>query len=222
MKFKLITPGSFFMGSDSSEAFDDEKPVHNVKITKAYYIGIHPVTQEQYELVMSNNPSHFQGYNRPVDSVTWEDAVEYCRRLSEIEGIKCRLPTEAEWEYAARAGTTTQYYWGNKVDGSYCWFAENSFNKTHTVGTKKPNPWGLHDMAGNIWEWCSDWYDEEYYSKSPQSDPKGPASGEERVLRGGSWYFDRVFMRATVRGRVMPGNRGSSSGFRCARDVSFS
>ncbi|RKY30135.1 MAG: formylglycine-generating enzyme family protein [Candidatus Omnitrophota bacterium] len=187
MKMRLIHPGSFMMGSENS--WYDEKPAHKVTITKPFCIGIYPVTQAEYEAIMGVNPSYFYfgRTNRPVEMVSWHDAKEFCRRLSEKEGKTYRLPTEAEWEYCCRAGTTTEYYWGDRVNGRYAWYRHNSINQTHLVGEKLPNAWGLFDMSGNVWEWCTDWYDERYYSTSPETDPIGPPEGLHHVLRGGSW-----------------------------------
>ncbi len=217
MRFKLIPAGSFRMGSNSSEANSDESPVHRVTITRPFYIGVYEVTQEQYESVMGTNPSRFRGSNRPVEQVSWNDAVEFCRRLSEIEGVTYRLPTEAEWEYACRAGTTTEYYWGSDSAGRYAWNSENSGRQTHDVGQKRPNAWGLYDMAGNVWEWCSDWYGS--YGRSAQVDPRGPSSGDGRVLRGGSWADDPRNLRVSNRLGIAPGNWIDYYGFRCLRDL---
>ncbi len=220
MRFKLIQSGSFLMGSNSSNADDDESPVHRVTISRPFYIGIHEVTQEQYESVMGTNPSHFRGSNRPVESVSWNDAMEFCRRLSRMEGVTYRLPTEAEWEYACRANITTDYYWGNGSAERYAWHYENSGSQTHNVGQKRPNAWGLHDIAGNVWEWCSDWYDEDYYSRSPARDPQGPSSGERRVMRGGSWVNVPRNLRVSFRSGYSPGYSDNPlNGFRCIRDL---
>ncbi len=184
MKLKLIEPGEFMMGSDKGQ--DVEKPVHKVRITKAFYIGVYEVTQEQYEKIMGENPSYFRGANIPVDSISWDDAVLFCKRLSEKEGVTYRLPTEAEWEYACRAGTRTRYYWGDEMDNRYAWTTKSG-KKSHDVGQKKPNAWGLYDMSGNVWEWCSDRYGDDYYDNSPEEDPGGPRNGFCPVTRGGSW-----------------------------------
>ncbi len=204
-----IPSGKFMMGSTPVEKGGEEKvstggaqytfgkeawdvPQHDVTISKSYYMGKFLVTQEQYEKVMGKNPSSFNGPKNPVDSVSWDDAVAFCRQISTQSGRTVRLPTEAEWEYACRAGTTTAYYFGNDSSklGDYAWTGQNSEETTHPVGEKKPNAWGLFDMHGQLWEWCADWFDEEYYAKSTAVDPKGPETGEQRVLRGGaSWFW---------------------------------
>jgi len=148
MKLTLIKPGSFMMGSDSG--IPNEKPVHKVTLTEPFYIGVHEVTQEQYEKVMKANPAYFKGPKRPVEAVSWNDAQEFCRRLSKMENRRYRLPTEAEWEYACRAGTSTEYYWGSNFDPRYAWLTHKSGQATHDVGTRLPNAWGLYDMSGNV------------------------------------------------------------------------
>jgi formylglycine-generating enzyme required for sulfatase activity len=178
------------MGSE--KGLDNEKPAHEVTLTKPFYLGIYEVTQAQWKAVMGENPSFFRGDDLPVDSVSWENCQKFLAKLKEKvgQGSICRLPTEAEWEYACRAGSTTGYCFGDDQArlGEYAWYTANSDGKTHPVGQKKPNAWGLHDMHGNVWESCTDWYDKGYYAKGPAKDPKGPSSGAFRVLRGGSWH----------------------------------
>ncbi len=214
MKLKLIQPGSFVMGSDNGEP--DEKPLHKVTISKHFYIGIYPVTQDEYFAIMKDNPSHFKGDGRrPVEGVTWQDANKFCAKLSDKdEKLVYRLPTEAEWEYCCRAGTSTAYYWGDEVDSLHCWFFENSDGETHPVGSLLPNPWGLFDMLGNVWEWCMDRYGE--YQSVAETDPHGPICGKSRVLRGGSLGYDASFCRGTCRGSKSPTYRSSDDalGFR--------
>jgi formylglycine-generating enzyme required for sulfatase activity len=222
MKLTLIPPGEFLMGSPDSDQDvpDDEKPQHRVRITKPFYLGMYEVTQEQYERVMVENPSHFQGdAQRPVETVSWEDAMDFCRRLSEKEDHEYRLPIEAEWEYSCRAGTQTKYSFGDDPGelGEYAWFRGNSSSETHAVGQKKANAWGLYDMQGNVWEWCADWYQIDYYGSSPPQDPVGPSSGAYRVLRGGSWLSTARNSRSAVRGRLRPVYRFHYLGFRVAR-----
>jgi len=197
-----IPAGEFQMGSPDSDkdADNDEKPQHLVKITEPFYLSVYEVTQQQYEKVMGVSPwkgRQFvqEGRDNPATYVSWDDAVEFCRKLSEQEGVDYRLPTEAEWEYTCRAGTTTAYSFGDDVSklGEHAWYDKNAWDigekYAHRVGQKLPNPWGLYDMHGNVWEWCQDWY-APYGSEKVVSDPMGPAQGDGRVLRGGS-FFDR-------------------------------
>jgi len=218
MKLKLIPAGEFMMGSPESDewAQDDEKSKHRVRITKPFYLGVYEVTQAEYEKVMGENPGSFKGGSNPVEMVSWHDAVEFCKRLSAKEGKTYRLPTEAEWEYACRAGTTTLYCTGDDPAslGEYAWCAENCDQKTHPVGEKKPNAWGLHDMHGNVLEWCADWYGR--YASEEVSDPSGPETGSYRVDRGGSWFSGARYCRSADRGRVVPILRGENLGFRVA------
>ena len=184
MKFAWIPPGTFLMGSPENEAgrYNDETR-HRVTLTKGFWMGVHLVTQGQWQAVMGSNPSHFQSETRPVEMVLWEECQEFCRQLSKREGKVYRLPTEAEWEYACRAGTTTAYYFGDDPAklGAHAWYRENSNGQTHPIGQKSPNAWGLFDMQGNVWQWCED------YPCSDQVDPQGPVRGSFRVPRGGSW-----------------------------------
>ncbi|HUX08653.1 MAG TPA: formylglycine-generating enzyme family protein [Acidobacteriota bacterium] len=222
MKFRLIPPGSFMMGAlpGDEEALDSEKPQHRVEITKPFYTSIYEVTQEQYESVMGTNPSDHKGSKRPVQLISWEDAMDFCKKLSEKEGVSYRLPTEAEWEYACRAGTATRYYWGDKTDGDSAWYEGNSGGETHEVGLKSPNAWGLYDMSGNVWEWCSDWHDKDYYNSSPGRDPLGSSLGDERIMRGGSFADGAWGIRSSSRMWFQPVSRGGLNvGFRVVRDV---
>ncbi len=220
----VIPGGSFLMGS---EDFDNTKPVHRVTLSP-FHIGKFQVTQQQWQAVMGNNPSYFKGDNLPVEQISWEDAVSFCEKLSKQTGKIYRLPTEAEWEYACLAGSTGKYCFGDDeaLLKDYAWYSENSGNKTHPVGEKLPNNWGLHDMHGNVWEWCQDWYDENYYAElSKQGEvvnPQGPATGGSRVLRGGSWGFNQVVARAVCRDYDRPADRYNYIGFRvlCCRPPS--
>ena len=231
MKLVLIPKETFQMGSPIEEAgADDDEAQHQVTISKDYYLGVTEVTQGQYEKVMGTNPSYFQkrvirksdSSMYPVEQVSWEDAVEFCKRLSDLPEEKAasrvyRLPTEAEWEYACRAGSKTAYSFGegSKSLGDYAWFDGNSNTQTHPVGEKKANAWGLYDMHGNVWEWCSDWYGE--YPKGAVSDPVGPREGSSRVLRGGCWLIGAADCRSAVRSRRYPSNRDYNDfGFRVA------
>jgi formylglycine-generating enzyme required for sulfatase activity len=204
----LIPTGTFVMGSNDGES--DEKPAHQVTVS-GFYMDKTEVTQEQYERVMGNNPGTFKGCPTcPAEMVSWNDAKAYCEKVGK------RLPTEAEWEYAARAGSTTKYSWGDSMNGDYAWYYDNANSKTHPVGQKRPNAGGMYDMIGNVWEWCADWYDEKYFLSSPASNPQGPATGSCRVLRGGSWYGSDVIMRSANRLKGVPDNRLNRYGFRCA------
>jgi formylglycine-generating enzyme required for sulfatase activity len=227
-----IQPGSFTMGSPASERHRDyDEAQHQVTISQPFWIGKYEVTQGQYQALMGMNPAepkHGVGADCPVYNVTWNDAVNFCAKLTEIEraagrlpaGYAYTLPTEAQWEYACRAGTATTYYWGNSMDGSYCWYSGNSSYTTHPVGTKLPNAWGLYDMSGNVEEWCLDWW---YgHLSSGVTDPMGPSSGSYRVFRGGSWDVDAAFCTSSVRGPGSPSDENSSvrHGFRLVRTLS--
>jgi formylglycine-generating enzyme required for sulfatase activity/serine/threonine protein kinase len=219
MAFKLLPGGTFTMG-DGNEA-------HQVTLTQPFELGVYEVTQEQYEAVMGTIPSKFKGLQNPVQTVSWNDAVEFCRKLSELPaekkaGYVYRLPTEAEWEYACRAGTTTTYSFGDSDSelGEYAWYRDNSGNTTHPVGKKKPNAWGLYDMHGNVFEWCQDWYGN--YPSGSVTDPTGAASGRGRVLRGGSFDFQTSLVRSAYRDYVLPGFRLYTVGFRPARTYNLS
>ena len=221
MEFVLIEPGTFEMGSPETEAGrDDDETLHTVTITQPFYLGKYEVTQEQWQAVMGDNPADFSscGQDCPVESVSWEDAQAFIAALNRLEGVETyRLPTEAEWEYAARAGTRTAYHFGDDASqlGAYAWYSDNGDDQTHPVGQKQPNGWGLFDMHGNVWEWVHDW--KEAYPRGTVTDPRGPSSGVLRVVRGGGWYYNAHYCRAAYRFRVGPGARVSHLGFRLAR-----
>jgi len=223
MKFVMIPPAEFLMGSppDESGRSPDEGPVHRARISRGFWMGQCEVTQAQYEAVMGKNPSKFKGQNWPVERVSWEDATEFCEKLGQKEGRRYRLPTEAEWEYACRAGTTTRFSYGDNDSsvGEYAWYDSNSRGKTHPVGQKKPNVFGLYDMHGNVSEWCSDWYGQDYYSISVLADPQGPLSGKCRVLRGGSWESNPSVCRSAARCAAKLGIRHSGVGFRVVLEL---
>ena len=237
----LIPAGSFEMGSRSGR--DEEKPVHKVWID-AFLIDRHEVIQADYEklgkIEAFPNPSHFPGPDLPVEQVSWPQAARFCNARSRFEGLKpcyneetgaCdfeasgyRLPTEAEWEYACRAGTDSEYSCGSDPRrlGDFAWFADNSARKTHPAGRKKANPWGLFDMHGNVAEWCQDVYDPGYYKSSPEKNPRGPEEGNEYVLRGGSWKAPADTLRSAFRIGENPGFSDAclardAIGFRCVR-----
>ena len=205
-----------------------EAPRHHVKITKPFLLGMYEVTQAEYERVMGNNPSRFKGDpTLPVEMVDWDKAAEFCRKLNELPKEKAarvvyRLPTEAEWEYACRAGTTTRYSFGDDAAGlsQYAWWMESCGGRTHPVGRLRPNAWGLFDMHGNVSEWCSDWHDASYYAKSPTDDPTGPATGSIRVGRGGAWVHNAGYCRSAVRNLYEAGYRRYRLGFRVAATLS--
>ncbi len=203
MKFKSIPAGTFTMGRGVY--------AHEVTLTQPFQIGVHEVTQAQYKQVLGGNPSRRQGVDNPVENVSWDQAVKFCRGLNELSAEKAaghvyRLPTEAEWEYACLAGTTTKYSFGDDhtASGQYGWYSENSGGKTHPVGVKQPNAWGLYDMHGNVSEWCWDWYGK--YPRAAVTDPIGPATGSSRVVRGGGF---------------LSGVRHAISSSRYSRDPSF-
>jgi formylglycine-generating enzyme required for sulfatase activity len=177
--------------------------------------------QGQWRQIMGSNPSYFSscGDNCPVEQVSWNDAQDFIRRLNSQSGKRYRLPTEAEWEYAARSGGKSKKWAGASSEsslGDYAWYGSNSGGKTHPAGQKLPNGLGLHDMSGNVWEWCNDWYDGTYYNQSPRDNPGGPSSGSSRVLRGGSWFNAVVRARAAIRYGIVPVDRFSRMGFRLA------
>jgi formylglycine-generating enzyme required for sulfatase activity len=226
-----IPAGTFVMGSPNDEEGrdDEEGPQTTVTITKPFWLGKTEVTQSQWKVVMGNNPSISKGDDLPVEQVSWDDAVSFCKKLNEMKrdtlpaGYHYTLPTEAQWEYACRAGTTTRFSYGNDTGysqlGSYAWNKANSSNKTHPVAEKLPNGWGLYDMHGNVYEWCLDWYDD--YIGGSVSDPQGPQSGptwtnSTRVNRGGGWFDAASYCRSSFRGRNWPGSTYVHLGFRVA------
>jgi formylglycine-generating enzyme required for sulfatase activity len=214
LAFIEIPSGTFLMGSPASERERDTDEVqHQVTLTKPFYLGICEVTQEQWQAVMGTNPSKFKGGKRPVENVSWYEGGEFCRKASELTGRKLRLPTEAEWEYACRAGTTTAYNTGDTLPGDQANFAAN---ESKDVGSSSPNSWGLYDMHGNVWEWCSDWYGG--YPTSSVTDPQGPENGSFRVVRGGGWNNSATYCRSATRGKNIPGDRNNGDGFRLVMD----
>ena len=233
MKLVRIAAGMFKMGSPKGEGSSDEEPQHEVEITKPFYMGAYTVTQAEYKEVMGENPSYFSasgggkdkviGMNTskfPVETVSWEDATKFCEKVNAMEKEKeakreYRLPTEAEWECACRAGTTTKYHSGDDEDDlkRVGWYDANSDGWPHEVGAKKANAWGLYDMHGNVWQWCADWYDSDYYGKSHVRDPEC-LIGTRRVLRGGSWVDNAGYCRAAFRSFIAPGDRDYFIGFR--------
>ncbi|MDR0580171.1 MAG: formylglycine-generating enzyme family protein [Campylobacteraceae bacterium] len=226
MEFVLIPSGSFEMGTDKKIGNTDEFPPHNVTISRNFYLGKFEVTQEQWIKIMSSNPSEFKNNSNPVESVNWYDVQKFISKLNALENTtKYRLPTEAEWEYAARAASQSIYSFGDSADklASYAWYYDKSSKQpfqTHFVGQKKPNKWGLYDMHGNVWEWTADWYDSEYYAKSPEKDPINNLSSLKNIaIRGGGWINSAEYMRSAVRHHKLPVAREDDLGFRVAFDI---
>ncbi|GHT03842.1 hypothetical protein AGMMS49525_09540 [Bacteroidia bacterium] len=202
-------------GEQGSDCVSDESPLHSVTVSN-FSIGKYEVTQAQWKLIMGSNPSDFKGDNLPIEMVSWTDVQEFISRLNAATGKQYRLPTEAEWEYAARGGNKSQSY---KYSGSHNlnnvgWFDDNSSSQTHPVGTKLANELGIHDMSGNVWEWCSDWYGT--YPSSGLRDPMGASVGSSRVIRSGSWFNIASYCRVSARSYYTPDSRYSSLGFRLA------
>jgi formylglycine-generating enzyme required for sulfatase activity len=234
IKLVLIPKGKFMMGSLETER--ERTPYETqrkVTISKNFYMGATEVTQAQWFAVMETNPSEYKGDELPVEQISWEETVDFCKRLSEMPeekkaGRKYRLPTEAEWEYACRAGTTTPFHFGSQLNGTQANFDGRRpygtdtkgpyLQETSAVGTYPSNEWGLHDMHGNVFEWCSDWYEE--YPSGSVMDPSGPATGLNRVLRGGCWCYAAAHCRSAIRGRNGPSFRISYIGFRVALSTS--
>ena len=238
VKMILLQGGYFTMGDAKGDV--DEQP-HKVYVD-SFYIDKYLVTQEEFQKVLNDNPSRWKAKKNPVEQVRWSDAVKYCNARSRKEGLQpcynvetweCnfkatgyRLPTEAEWEYACRAGTKTTYSFGNdaKKLRNYAWFKDNSGNRPRPVGKKLPNPWGIYDMHGDVWEWCNDFYQVDYYQNSPEKNPTGPSAGETKVLRGGCWNSPAEQCRSAFRYNENPGYSDvcfgyDIYGFRCVRSV---
>ncbi len=210
-----VEGGVFKMGSESGN--DDEKPVHEVKL-KSFSIGQTEVTQELWETVMGTNPSKWKSLKLPVENVSWNDCQTFITKLNTLTGQQFRLPTEAEWEYAARGGSQSKgytYSGSNSLD-EVAWYSSNSGSKTHEVATKSPNELGIYDMTGNVWEWCQDWYGDNYYAWSVIINPTGPSSGSYRVYRGGSWSHYARYCRVPIRCSITPDFRNYDLGLRLA------
>ena len=232
-----IPTGSFNMGSEIESGRDKDETLHRVTIRDTFYISTTEITQSDWQEVMGNNPSFYQGDDYPVERVTWYDCILFCNKLSQLVGLQevytierdrviwdrrkhgYRLPTEAEWEYTCRAGTSTRFYKGDSVTdlASDGWYHDNSRGRTHSVGIKEPNAWGVYDMHGNVWEWCWDWYDE-YPPRSSTTDPIGPVTGKFRVVRGGSWGNSIWGCRSAARTMYLPDYKYRNGGFRIVLD----
>ncbi len=222
MEFVWVAGGCFRMGDTFGNGRDDEKPVHEVCVD-GFWMARTEVTQGQWQAIMGSNPADFKkGDSHPVEQVSWNDVQAFIRKLNSRSDRKFRLPTEAEWEFAARSGGKEEKYAGTGSDadlGDFAWYSDNArglfiTNGTRPVAQKRPNGLGLYDMNGNVWEWCSDWYDYDYYQASPRSNPQGPPSSETRVGRGGSWNYNAMYLRLSLRGRFDPGYLNYDLGFR--------
>jgi formylglycine-generating enzyme required for sulfatase activity len=223
IEFQWCPAGAFTMGSPANEVGRDaDETQHQVTLRDGFWLSRFEVTQSQWERVMGNNPSDFSGADRPVEMVSWEDVQEFLAELNSgfgFGGGEFRLPTEAEWEYACRAGTATRFYWGDDLDETaiddYAWYADNSGTETQLVGGKLPNAWGLYDMSGNVYEWCQDWYDD--YPDWPLNDPEGPEDGFDRVARGGGFDVQPSGVRSACRPHLPPDFHDYAYGFRLLR-----
>jgi formylglycine-generating enzyme required for sulfatase activity len=224
----FVPPGSFLMGSPKSEKDrGSDEGRHKVTLARGFWLGVSPVTQSQWRAMMGTEPSHFKGNELPVEQVSWDDGQAFCAAVRERTGADARLPTEAEWEYAARAGTGTPFYWGGELDGTQAncngVYPYGTGTKGPSLGTTtvvgsyagvSPHPWGLVDVIGNVWEWCADWYNP--YPEGEAVDAVEPESGSDRVFRGGAWFGSARLCRAAYRGRHTPGERRVNRGFRLA------
>lgn len=210
-----VEGGTFEMGSN--DGYSDEEPIHSVTIS-SFEIGKYEVTQEQWKKVMGSNPSHLKGDILPVDRVSWDDVQTFITKLNEQTGLEYRLPTEAEWEFAARGGVlaNSTIYAGSNTIGDVAWSDDNSGNKPHAVGGKQANELGIYDMSGNVYEWCNDWYGSTYYSSSPTDNPQGPSTGFYRIFRGGSWYYVPYRCRVAHRSSYYQTSKNYYVGFRLA------
>jgi len=222
-----VPGGTFTMGKTSEQEiydypfwgddfnfFDDDYPTHQVTLS-SYSIGQTEVTQELWEAVMGNNPSCCKGTEFPIENVSWDDCQTFINKLNNLTGKRFRLPTETEWDYAARGGQSggTKYAGSNSID-DVAWYIDNFDPGSNIVGTKQPNRLGIYDMSGNVWEWCNDWYGD--YSSGSQTNPHGPSTGSRRVCRGGGWNYDAGYCRVSLRGSETPGSRDNSLGLRLA------
>lgn len=220
MEMIFVKGGCYQMGDTFGDGDANEKPIHEVCVND-FYVGKYEVTQGQWREIMGSNPSSFSicGDNCPVENVSWNDVQNFIIKLNNRTGKRYRLPKEAEWEYAARSGGKSENWPGTSSESSlenYAWYHVSSASKTHPVGQKQPNGLGLYDMCGNVWEWCHDWYDNNYYGSSDRDNPAGPSSGSHHVIRGGGWFNSAANARAAFRGRFLRDNRYYNLGFRLA------
>jgi formylglycine-generating enzyme required for sulfatase activity len=216
----FVPSGLFIMGASEGdkEAQEYEKPSHGVVISRNFFLSKYPVTQGLWEIFMGYNPSRFKGAFRPVENVTFDEVQSFLEKINRAETRNFRLPTEAEWEYAARAGAVEPFHFGSDMDSldKYAWFNLNSTGRTQTVGLKQPNKWGFYDMLGNVWEWVSDWFGD--YPASSETNPVGPSEGENKVIRGGAWGSSPWLCRSSTRNAKNPGERSPLIGFRLASE----
>ncbi|MFH1985858.1 MAG: formylglycine-generating enzyme family protein [Pseudomonadota bacterium] len=224
MAFATLPTGTFVMGGDSviEQADENESPKHRVTFERPFAVGMYAVTQAQWQEVMGGNPSRFIGNDHPVEMVSHGDACEFIARLNQRENTTAyALPTEAQWEYAARAGSQSTYCFGHDRSrlAEFAWYKKNSADATHPVGQLSPNDWGLFDMHGNVHEWCSDWFDRNYYAKAPSKDPAGPDKGLAKALRGGDWGSEDWYCRCAIRSLGSPDRRSPRVGFRVVMSV---
>lgn len=211
---KFVQGGTYQMGGDDSYAMDSEKPIHNVTVS-TFYIGETEVTQALWKAIMGDNPSHFKEDNSPVEKVNWDDCQEFIRKLNKVTGKNFRMPTEAEWEYAAKGGNLSKgyKYAGSNNIKDVAWYMETTiYDGTRAVKTKLPNELGIYDLSGNVWEWCSDWYST--YNNDFQTNPQGPSSGYDRILRGGGWSGNNWYCRVSARTHCSPDYRSDGHGLR--------
>jgi len=233
MALILIPAGQFVMGSSKGQKDKcaDEMPAHRVTITRPFYMGKYEVSQEEWQAVMGENPARYKGEGKPIENISWQQCQKFLEKLNAlVPDARFRLPTEAQWEYACRTGTETPFSYGNDLDyealkeyavyGRKFKSVSETEDTTEPVGKKKPNPWGLYDMHGNVWEWCHDWYNKDYYKRSPRDDPQGPEAGRWKVLRGGSWMSKPEVCRSAFRDFLDPTYPVDfNGGLRIVRDV---
>jgi len=220
MEFIFVQGGCYQMGDSFGDGYVEEKPLHEVCLD-TFYIGKYEVTQGEYKIIIGSNPSQFKkGDNYPAEVISWTDAQVFIKKLNEQSSQNYRLPTEAEWEYAARSGGKKEKYAGSNSPDTVAWYDDNSGGSTHTVGTKSPNGLGIYDMNGNVREWCQDWYNMNYYKSSPRNNPQGHPSGDRRIFRGSGWRPTEKHVRSSFRDLKVPDDRRRNTiGFRIAFSI---